>query len=359
MTKQKQISIFFSIFAISILTLVSASSVIAQGRYSARYSKRDVSSIITRLEQSSNRFSRAFALAMDRSSLNGTNAEDRFNANVRDYENSLDQLRREFDRRDSWWESRSNVQNVLREAQPVNRMMNTIAFRRQLERQWTNMRRDLNTLADTYDLPGLNGGGWMGGDWNPGGGGIPGGGGGNVLSWAVGTFYGRNPNSGDTITMNVSPNGSVSIYFGVGGPPTYATLNNRTLRVGTTTSRISSLNNGFRTTRIDNGEIIDYYRNAPGSGGDWNPGGGGNVPSWALGTFYGRNPQSGGNITLEIDASGTVAIRFDNSAPSYATLNGTMLNNQGTQSRVSRLPNGIRTTRVDNGEIINYYRTLR
>ena len=36
-------------------------------------------------------------------------------------------------------------------------MMNSLPFRRNLERQWTKMRNDLNKLADTYDLPGLNG----------------------------------------------------------------------------------------------------------------------------------------------------------------------------------------------------------
>jgi hypothetical protein len=139
MTIDKQISLFYSAVCIAVLALVSASSAIAQGRYAARYSKSDVGGIITRLEQSSNTFSRDFNRAMDSSSLNGTPAENRFTSNVRDLENSLDQLRRDFDRTDSWWESRSNVQNVLREAQPVNTMMTTINFRRQLESQWNAM----------------------------------------------------------------------------------------------------------------------------------------------------------------------------------------------------------------------------
>jgi hypothetical protein len=340
----------------SLLFVAMAGSALAQGRYANTYSRNDVSNIIRSLEDSSDVFSRAFQNAGRASS-----SERRI---VERFENAVDRLRRQFDNSDTWWRSRNDVQGIMNEARQVNTMMNNERFARRLEAQWASLRRDINKLADTFDLPGVAGGGWIGG--GTGGGALvpPGRGvrGGNVPSWAVGTFYGRNPNSGDTITMNVDPNGSVSIYFGVGGPPTYATLNRQTLRVGEATSRVSRINNGMRTTRVDNGEIIDYFRDGPGQGqgtGWGNPGGGGNVPSWALGTFYGRNPQNGGRITFDIDANGTVAIRFDNGPPNYATLNGTTLNNQGIQSRVSRLNNGIRTTRLDNGEIIDYYRTFR
>ena len=72
--------------------------------------------------------------------------------------------------------------------------MNNATFRRNLERQWNRLRNDINKLADTYDLPGLNGGGWNGGPGFPGPGGqgypgpggpnFPGGGGRGSATWS-------------------------------------------------------------------------------------------------------------------------------------------------------------------------------
>ncbi len=316
------------------LTLETA----AQGRYAARYSKRDVSGIITKLEQSSDTFRRDFDRAMDKSNLNGTPSEDRFNNLVRDFENSVDRLRREFDREDTWWQSRNQVESMIRDSRPVNTMMTTLPFRRNIERQWNQLRNDINTLADTYDLPGLNGGGWNGGG---------GGGGGNAPNWAVGTFYGRNPQTGGTITLTVNRNGSVTADFQ--GSQSYGTLNGNNLNIDGNTSRVSQISNGIRT-RSSSGEVIDYYRSNSGGGS-----GGGNVPSWAVGIFYGRNPQTGGTITLTINPDGNVSADFQGTQ-SYGILNRTNLNIDGNTANVSRINNGIRT-RSTSGETIDYFRT--
>ncbi len=154
-----------------ILTAAGLTVVSAQGRYANRYSNRDVGQIIATLESSSNVFRTEFDRSLDRSQLNGTSQEDRINAIVGSYEESLDRLRDDFDRRNSWWESRNDVQNVMSRAAEVNQMMIRLPFARQLERQWANMRRDLNALADTFDLPGLGGGGYMGGGMGSGMGG--------------------------------------------------------------------------------------------------------------------------------------------------------------------------------------------
>lgn len=314
--------------------------------YSRRYSRRDVGSIITRLEQSSDTFSRDFRRYVGDRSVSGSE-RNRLTGIVENYENALDELRREFDNDDNWWRSRRNVRAVMDEARQVNNMMNSVSFARRLERQWNQMRRDINKLAETYNLPRLDG---SGGGWNDGGGG-------NVPSWAIGRFYGRNPQTGGTITLDINRDGRVVVTF-EDGTTEYATLNNTRMSHNGIISRISRLNNGIRTTRNDNGERIDYYTNR----GKWDDGddddnqGGGNVPSWALGTFYGRNPQTGGTITLEIRRSGEVLVTFENGATNYATLRGDRLNNGGIISRVTRINNGIRTTRIDNGEQIDYRR---
>jgi hypothetical protein len=335
-------------FAAAFLTLGAFSGALAQGRYANQYSRNDVNNIIQRLEESSNTFRTDFRDQMNRNRINGTSDEGRFNGIVADYENSLDRLRRRFDRGDNWWQSRNEVQNVMNNARLVNDMMNSIQFRRNLERQWNRMRNDINKLADTFDLPGLNGGGWNGG-------GYPGAGGqGNVPNWAQGTFYARNPETGGTIVMTVNRNGSVSISFD-GNQPIYASLNRTTLTNGQFVSRVSQINNGIRTTDVRNGSYIDYFRTPINSGGGWS-GGQGNVPNWAEGTFFARNPETGGTIAMTIQRNGSVMITFDGSNTVYASLNGTTLTNGQYVSRLTRINNGIRTTDVNNGSYIDYHR---
>ncbi len=348
------------VFCVGIVTLFASVAVNAQdqGRYAARYSKRDVSSIIARLEQSSNTFRRDFDRAMDRSNLNGTDAEDRFNNIVGDFEDSVDRLRNEFDRGDSWWQSRNNVENTLRDSRPVNTMMTTISFRRNIERQWNQLRNDINTLADTYDLPGLNGGGWNGG----GGGGNDGnwgGGGGQTINppnWAQGTFYGS-AQDGTRITLTISRNGSVNAD--IGGRMNYGTFTrSNNLQIAGAVARVTRQGNGILTTRTDTGERIAYTRD-----GGYNGGGGGNEsgnqispPNWARGSFYGRASNGGAQIVLTISSDGSVTAVIDGQ-PIYGSFTqGNILSIAGAYARVTSIRSGIRTVRTDNGETIDYRR---
>ncbi|MEP6945489.1 MAG: hypothetical protein ABJA02_06185, partial [Acidobacteriota bacterium] len=91
------------------IMLPSAAEAQVTLRYQNRYSKADVGRIIAKLESSSNTFRSDFDHAMDKSNLNGTSDEDRYNGLVKNYENSLDRLRRDFDRTNSWWDARNNV----------------------------------------------------------------------------------------------------------------------------------------------------------------------------------------------------------------------------------------------------------
>ena len=333
-----------------LLTLTASIAINAQGRYANTYSRNDVNGFITSLENSSDTFSRDFKNA------NRTSSSDR--RIVDNFENAVDRLRRRFDNGDNWWQSRNEVQNIMPAAQQVDSMMANQQYARRLERQWRNLSRDVNKLADAYDLPGVAGGGWTGGSGYPGtGGGFPGNiGRGNAPSWAVGTFYGRNPQTGGTIQLTINRDGQVTANFD--GAVSYGTINNNNLTMGDARARVTQISNGLRTRRTDNGEIIDYYR---GSGGNYNGGNyggpiGGNVPNWAVGTFTARNPQDGGTITMTIRQNGEVYINFQNGGSSYGTIYGTTLTVNGATSTIAQVRNGIRTTRTDNGERISYFR---
>lgn len=349
--------------ALSVLTgmfvLGLAGDSFAQGRYSDRYSRMDVDRIIRNMEQNSDEFRTDFRREMNNSNLNSS-TRNRFNGYVATMENSVDDLRRHFDRNDSWWESRSRVQSVVNSSQNVNTMMRTLPFRRSLERQWNQLRNQINRVADTYDLPGLDGGGWRGGPWNPGNPGYPGGGGGvTPPSWAQGTFYGVAPN-GSRIVLTIDRNGNITAL--IDGSRNYgAYLRNNYLRMNEAVARVTRQGNGIVTTRNDTGERIVYSRNQ--WDGGYNPGYPGypgneervSPPSWARGTFYGTAPD-GTRITLTIRNNGEVIANIGGSMSYGSYLRNDYIRMNEATARVTRSGNGFRMTRTDNGEVIYYRR---
>ena len=149
----KRFSALFVVIAALAATVLSPVAADAQGRARGRvYAKPDVERIIRRVEDQSGIFRKAMDRQLDRSRLNGTRREDRINAEVKQYDRAVDDLRSEFRRRDSWMETRSNVDRVLRQASDVNRIMRETGFAANIEGDWNNLRRELNTLADVYNL---------------------------------------------------------------------------------------------------------------------------------------------------------------------------------------------------------------
>ncbi|HEU4391442.1 MAG TPA: hypothetical protein VFV34_26820 [Blastocatellia bacterium] len=138
------------------LLAITAVSAQAQGRYRGeRYTKADVDRIIKRVEDRSDSFKKLVDRSLDHGRLDGTDAEDRINEQVKDLEKALDELRHEFDRTDTWRETRRHVEKVLREAEEVNYIFNHRNLRPDVERQWGLLRADINKLAGIYDLPHL------------------------------------------------------------------------------------------------------------------------------------------------------------------------------------------------------------
>jgi hypothetical protein len=122
----------------------------ARGRY---YTKSDVDNIIKRVETNSDKLKETVDKSLDRSVLDGSNREDNYNEQVKELEKALDNLRHEFDRRQNWQESRSQVADVLREADEVGRIVRRPVFGNKVHKQWVKVRTDLNTLAGVYNLP--------------------------------------------------------------------------------------------------------------------------------------------------------------------------------------------------------------
>ena len=352
--KKNIIGTIMIVACIGLAVLINPINTNAQGnlRYQNRYSKADVGRIISKLETSSNKFRGDFDRAMDRSRYNGTREEDQFNATVRDYENSLDRLRSRFNRNDSWWESRNDVSDMLRYAQPVNTMMNSISFRRDLERQWNAMRNDVNTLADTFDMPGLNGGGWNGGPWNGGNNDGPWNGNGQMStppSWAVGTFYSTN---GTNISVTIENTGRVTVVNG--GMRYFGTYYRGNMTVNGDVSTVTRSGNGFKTITV----IMARRPCIPGPvAAD-----GATIPAWRWQYEHAAELGSwlilfnnGTNIRLTIGNNGQVTA-FVNGQTYYGTYYNGVITLNGDVSTVTRNGNGIRTYNTNNRDTTNYRR---
>ncbi len=340
---------FLSITLIAVSVLMSASIASAQGRYANVYSRTDVDNFIRSLEASSDTFSRDFQ------SAGGTSASER--RIVERFENAVDRLRRTFNSNNTWWNSRNDVQGMMGEARQVNVLMNNDRFARRLERQWRELRRDINKLADTYDLPDLAGqraGTGGGGVFNPG---DPWGGWQNTgpmsrpPAWAQGTFRATGYAN---IIMNIDATGRISLNNN--GQMYYGRYNRGQMFLNNDVSTVQRSGQGISTYNRSSGITTHYVREGyvpPGGvgGGDWD-GPTSNPPNWAVGTFYATN---GSNIQMTINSNGRVTVYNMGQTYTGRYYNGQIhLNND--VSTVSRNGRGIRTYNQSNGVTTEYRR---
>jgi outer membrane lipoprotein SlyB len=114
-----------------------------------RINDRQLDALIRRIENGTDRFRTDMGNALDRSTYNGTRAEDNINQFVRDFETATDQLRSRFNSRNS---ATADVENVLRQATYIDDFMtrNTLSMR--AENDWTTLKGDLNQLASAYTV---------------------------------------------------------------------------------------------------------------------------------------------------------------------------------------------------------------
>ncbi|MEO6333434.1 MAG: hypothetical protein ABIO91_00485 [Pyrinomonadaceae bacterium] len=367
MIKKKVLSAL--VFAVCIIGAASAAQ--AQGRYANVYSRTNIDSFIQNLENSSDVFSRDFK------SSGGTSTGDR--RIVDRFENAVDRLRSRFNNSNGWWESRNDVQGIMTEARLVNIMMSNDRFARRLERQWRDLRRDINKLADTYELPDLNGqngggyndGGYNGGGYNGGGnngGGYNNGGGATrPPSWAVGTWYWV---QGQGRVFSINPKGVVT--ENANGYSNTGSYRRGSIYLNGNRSTVTRTSNGIRTYNTATGETSDYTRgDYPAGGGGYggNNGGYGNnngnnsgyggdgnmsrPPNWALGTW---TWVQGSGRQFTVEANGRVVENTVGGGLSYGSYYNGVITLNGNASTVTRTRDGIRTYNQSTGETSDYVR---
>lgn len=145
---------------LTFLTVFSAILILANISYAQKrrtrtvsYSKGQVEQVLKRIEEKTDRFTKVFDEALDDSRLNGSRAEENYTDLARKLENETDELRREFNRNDSFAENSPNARSVINAATAVDRVMKRRNYGRLAESLWVNLRNDFNTLARIYRLP--------------------------------------------------------------------------------------------------------------------------------------------------------------------------------------------------------------
>jgi hypothetical protein len=146
----------FTSLSVLFVILVLADVGNAQKRRESRnrkMSKTQVEQVIKRLEQRVDNFDDHFDRSLDNSRLNGTEREDWLNKRASDLESATDELRREFDKRDTWAENKDEVRRCLDIATDIDKNVRSRKYSKDTENIWARVRYELNTLADIYNLP--------------------------------------------------------------------------------------------------------------------------------------------------------------------------------------------------------------
>lgn len=145
---------FFVFFAAAFAVLVFAATETAAQR---SLTKAQVDRLIKNVEERVDRFTSQIDDSLDRSRLDGTEREDKINERARDLEAATDELRREFDRRDSWIENKAEVRKCMNIATDINATMRARKFGATTEANWRAVVSELNALAKAYRLPRIGG----------------------------------------------------------------------------------------------------------------------------------------------------------------------------------------------------------
>lgn len=327
------------------------------------YSRKDVERFMRDVERSSQDFHRNFDSWIGRGSSDRQGHEDVYNQDVHELKEELTTLRSNFNKRNDWWLARSDMQRVLSAATAVNSIMSDRGMRGGLNRQWSALRANINTLANAFNLPQV-GTTFSGIQTYPEYGG-------NFRACTItGTFRGYT-NTGEA-ELSISSNGTATARSLVNGAAYSGRCANDVLYFDWGTfNLVRDGRNNIATVEIGNERNRTSYRRVGGYTGDvvptnpsyptdqyGNAGQYGNVPNWAVGTFRGMTDN--GESELTISPNGMATARSLNSQD-FGTgryENGVLTFDWGTFNVVQDGNNGIRTEEVRNRRNRTSYRRV-
>ena len=142
------------------------------GRYGrlSDYDRRQLRDLARRIDDRSRDLQRDIDRALDHSRINGTNREDRINAEARDFRNAASRFRGVAGDSNDLYRSRDEARNLLDQASQLNRVLSRVRNDGRTQSDWSQLRSDLRRVADIYNLRFNDNGGWNNGGWGRNGG---------------------------------------------------------------------------------------------------------------------------------------------------------------------------------------------
>jgi hypothetical protein len=116
----------------------------------ARASDRQVKDLLARTRKDADRFRKSLDKALDRSRLDGSREEDDIDRFVTDFAETTDHLSDHFNRHQV---VTSDVDEVLRRGVSIDRFMQRQQLAAAAENDWLTVRRDLDQLAQAFNVP--------------------------------------------------------------------------------------------------------------------------------------------------------------------------------------------------------------
>lgn len=148
------------VISLAVVFALASLGLTVQAQRPYRLNDQQVQQIIRRIENRTDVFRSSLDAALDRSRMDGTNREDDINRFVREFEDATDRLRDRFNERRS---VAADVEEVLDRAMNIDNFMRSRRLGVRAERDWANLRMDLNELAQAYNVSRRLGGGGGGG----------------------------------------------------------------------------------------------------------------------------------------------------------------------------------------------------
>ena len=112
-----------------------------------------IAGVIADLERRTDEFQVALRHALDRSALDGTRREDQLNRDAAKLAHAMDRLRDAWNADRDYERSRRLVGAAISAGQDINRSMQRHRLREHVQREWENVRAELNRLAEVFQQP--------------------------------------------------------------------------------------------------------------------------------------------------------------------------------------------------------------
>ena len=127
------------------------------------YERRQLRDLARRISDRSRDLQRDVDRALDHSRVNGTRREDNINQEARDLRNAAERFRNVAGDSNDLYRSSDEAQELLRQASRVSRMLSRVRLDGR-NGNWNQLRGDLRTVANIYNLRFDDGGGYYGND---------------------------------------------------------------------------------------------------------------------------------------------------------------------------------------------------